>query len=103
MNQASSRTRTRPSRERRQQGPPDREPGPAAVLQEPVVGGPAPRQPGRQDRVGDVAAAGGRGPDQQLGEGGAGAPRHGGGEAADQRGQDRRGGGGGGGHRSSRR
>src|SRR4051794_22637470 len=68
-------------------------------LQEPVTAGPGARQPGGQDRVGDVAAAGGRGTEQQLGEGGAGAPRHGGGEAADERGQDRRGGGGGrGGH-----
>ena len=80
-------------REHCQQGLPDREPRPAAVLEEPVVGGPGARQPGRQDRVGDVAAAGGRGAEQQLGEGGPGAPRHGLGEAADERGQDRRDGG----------
>src|SRR3954449_8051586 len=86
-----------------QQPLPAREPRPAAALEEPVVGGPPPRQPGRQDRVGDVAAAGGRGADQQLGEGGAGAPRHGSGEAADERGQERWDGGGGRGHRSNRR
>src|SRR3954467_11526785 len=83
--------------------PPDGEPRPAATLEEPVVGGPGARQPGRQDRVGDVAAAGGRGAEQQLGEGGPGAPRHGLGEAADERGRERRDGDGGRGHRSNRR
>src|SRR4051794_30667911 len=78
-------------REGRQQRLPDGEPRPAAALEEPVVAGPAPRQPGGQDRVGDVAAAGGRGAEQQLGEGGAGAPRHGGGETSDEGSQDRRG------------
>src|ERR671932_224570 len=88
-------------RERRQERLPDREPRPAAALEEPVVARPGARQPGRQDRVGDVAAAGGRGAEQQLGEGGAGAPRHGGGETGDEGGQDRRDSGRG--HRSGRR
>src|SRR3954451_21259083 len=76
----------------------------SARSREPVVAGPAPRQPGGQDRVGDVTAPGDGGPDQQLGEGGAGAPRYGLGEAVDERGQDGRDGDGGrGGHRSSQR
>src|SRR4051812_5810665 len=85
------------SRQDPRQRPPDRQPSPATILEEPVVGCPGPRQPGRQDRVGDVTAAYRGGADQQLGESRTGARRHGDGEGADEGGQQRRGWGGGGG------
>src|SRR5215218_75293 len=69
---------------------PDRQPGPAAAFQQPVVGGPAARQPDREDGVGDVSAPGDGGPEQQLGEGGAGSAGHRYGDAADEGGQDGR-------------
>src|SRR4051794_25607785 len=83
--------------QRPEQRPPDRQPGPAAAFQQPVVGGPGARQPDREDGVGDVAAAGDGGPDQQLGEGGAGPAGHRRGEAAGEGGRD---GNGGRGHRA---
>src|SRR3954464_15545845 len=73
-----------------QQGLPDGEPCPAAALKQPVVRGPAARQPGRQDRVRDVAASGRRRSNEQFREGDAGAPRHSGGDVADEQAQDRR-------------
>jgi hypothetical protein len=78
-----------------QQGLPDGEPCPAAALKQPVVRGPAARQPGRQDRVRDVAASGRRRSNEQFREGDAGAPRHSGGDVADEQAQDRRDGDGG--------
>jgi hypothetical protein len=73
-----------------EQGGPDPQPGPAPLLEEPVIRAPAAREAACQDGVGDVATFADGSPQQQVEEGAARPCRHGGGEARDDAGQDGR-------------
>jgi hypothetical protein len=77
-------------RQHLKQGSPDPQPGPAPLLEEPVVRAPATREAASQDGVGDVAAFGGGRAQQQIKEGSARPRRHGCGNARDDAGQDGR-------------